>query len=79
MKASTTPPEDLGVLNPSAQNSDSQQAWGVRSPVPVTSSSSSGPVLVEIENLPQNPAAHQHDSKWFVDFPNQNIACVIVF
>ncbi|GAB1285347.1 Band 4.1-like protein 5 [Apodemus speciosus] len=64
MKASTTKPEDLGDVNASAQNSDSQQAWGVRSPVPVTSSSSSGPVLVEIENLPQNSAADQHDRKW---------------
>ncbi|XP_052057049.1 band 4.1-like protein 5 isoform X2 [Apodemus sylvaticus] len=63
MKASTTKPEDLGDLNASAQNSDSQQAWGVRSPVPVTSSSSSGPVLVEIENLPKNSAADQHDRK----------------
>lgn len=64
MKASTTKPEDLGDVSASAQNSDSQQAWGVRSPVPVTSSSSSGPVLVEIENLPQNSAADQHDRKW---------------
>ncbi|XP_021488914.1 band 4.1-like protein 5 isoform X1 [Meriones unguiculatus] len=63
MKASTTKPEDLGVHNASTQNNDSQQAWGVRSPVPVASSSSSGPVLVEIENLPQNSAADQHDRK----------------
>ncbi|XP_034368989.1 band 4.1-like protein 5 isoform X2 [Arvicanthis niloticus] len=63
MKASTTKPEALGVHNASAQNSDSEQAWGVRSPVPATSSSSSGPVLVEIESLPQNSAADQHNRK----------------
>ncbi|KAL1775299.1 band 5 isoform X1 [Sigmodon hispidus] len=63
MKASTTTPEDLGVHNAS-QNNDFQQAWDVRSPVPVTPSSSSGPVLVEIENLPQNSATtNQHDRK----------------
>ncbi|XP_049980411.1 band 4.1-like protein 5 isoform X2 [Alexandromys fortis] len=63
MKASTTKPEDLGVHDTSTQNNDSQQAWGVRSPVPVIPSSTSGPVLVEIENLPQNSAANQHDRK----------------
>ncbi|XP_059136213.1 band 4.1-like protein 5 [Peromyscus eremicus] len=63
MKASTTKPEDLGVHNASTQNNDSQQAWSMRSPVPVTSSSSSGSVLVEIENLPQNSAVNQHDRK----------------
>ncbi|XP_028735638.1 band 4.1-like protein 5 isoform X2 [Peromyscus leucopus] len=63
MKASTTKPEDLGVHNASTQNNDSQQAWSMRSPVPVTSSSSSGSVLVEIENLPPNSAVNQHDRK----------------
>lgn len=55
------------------------KAWGVRSPVPMNPSSSSGPVLVEIENLSQNSAADQHDRKWFVNLLNQNIACVIIF
>lgn len=64
MKASTTKPEDLGVHDTSTHNNDSQQAWGVRSPVPVIPSSTSGPVLVEIENIPQNSAANQHDKKW---------------
>ncbi|ERE73816.1 band 4.1-like protein 5 [Cricetulus griseus] len=63
MKASTTKPDDLGVHYASAQNNDAQQAWGVRSPVPMNPSSSSGPVLVEIENLSQNSAADQHDRK----------------
>ncbi|XP_075843836.1 band 4.1-like protein 5 isoform X1 [Microtus pennsylvanicus] len=63
MKTSTTKPEDLGVHDTSTQNNDSQQAWGVRSPVPVIPSSTSGPVLVEIENLPQNSAANQRDRK----------------
>ncbi|XP_036058184.1 band 4.1-like protein 5 isoform X2 [Onychomys torridus] len=62
-KAGPTKPEDLGVHNASAQNSDSPQAWSMRSPVPVTPSSSSGSVLVEIENLPQNSAVNQHDRK----------------
>lgn len=51
----------------------------MRSPVPVTSSSSSGSVLVEIENLPQNSAVNQHDRKWFVNFLNQNLSCIIIF
>uniref|UniRef100_A0A8C8ZB00 Erythrocyte membrane protein band 4.1 like 5 n=1 Tax=Prolemur simus TaxID=1328070 RepID=A0A8C8ZB00_PROSS len=39
------------------------KAWGVRSPLPVIPSVSSGPVLVEIENLPQSPGTDQHDRK----------------
>ncbi|XP_069317245.1 band 4.1-like protein 5 isoform X1 [Eulemur rufifrons] len=64
MKASTTKPEDLSVHNNvSTQSNGSQQAWGVRSALPVIPSVSSGPVLVEIENLPQSPGTDQHDRK----------------
>uniref|UniRef100_A0AAF6Z4Q7 Band 4.1-like protein 5 n=1 Tax=Bos taurus TaxID=9913 RepID=A0AAF6Z4Q7_BOVIN len=47
--------------NVSAQSNGSQQAWGVRSTVPVIPS---GPVVVEVENLPKSPGADQHDKKW---------------
>ncbi|CAO2636568.1 Band 4.1-like protein 5 [Lemmus lemmus] len=63
MKGKSSPVPKYSVHNTSTQNNDSQQAWGVRSPVPVIPSSTSGPVLVEIENLPQNSAANQHDRK----------------
>ncbi|XP_005397716.1 PREDICTED: band 4.1-like protein 5 isoform X3 [Chinchilla lanigera] len=65
MKASTPKPEELSVHNNvSTQNNESQQAWGVRSAVPVIPSTSSGPVLVEIENLPRSSGMDQHDRKW---------------
>ncbi|XP_048185772.1 band 4.1-like protein 5 isoform X2 [Perognathus longimembris pacificus] len=65
MKASATKPEVLSAHNNvSAQSNNSQQAWGIQSPVPVIPSTSSGPVLVEIENLPQNSGTDQHDRKW---------------
>lgn len=54
------------------------KAWGVRSTVPVIPSTSSGPVLVEIENLPRSSGMDQHDRKWFVNFLNQIIACLII-
>ncbi|XP_072816927.1 band 4.1-like protein 5 isoform X2 [Vicugna pacos] len=64
MKASTAKPEELSVHNNvSTQSNGSQQAWGVRSTLPVISSVPSGPVLVEIENLPRSPGADQHDKK----------------
>nr|XP_045372318.1 band 4.1-like protein 5 isoform X5 [Camelus bactrianus] len=64
MKASTAKPEELSVHNNvSTQSNGSQQAWGVRSTLPVIPSVPSGPVLVEIENLPRSPGADQHDKK----------------
>ncbi|XP_062951404.1 band 4.1-like protein 5 isoform X2 [Cynocephalus volans] len=64
MKASITKPEELSVhSNVSTQSNGSQQAWGVRSTLPVIPSISSGPVLVEIENLPRSPGTDQHDRK----------------
>ncbi|KAM8789754.1 band 4.1-like protein 5 isoform 4-T4 [Rhynchonycteris naso] len=58
MKASTAKPEEIRwVIN------GSQQAWGVRSTLPVTPSISSGPVLVKIEDLPRSPGTDQHDRK----------------
>ncbi|XP_055254901.1 band 4.1-like protein 5 isoform X2 [Moschus berezovskii] len=64
VKASTGKPEELSVHNNvSAQSNGSQQAWGVRSTVPVIPSVPSGPVVVEVENLPRSPGADQHDKK----------------
>uniref|UniRef100_A0A673SKN2 Band 4.1-like protein 5 n=1 Tax=Suricata suricatta TaxID=37032 RepID=A0A673SKN2_SURSU len=64
MKASTAKPEELSVHNNvSTQSSGSQQAWAVRSTLPVVPSVPSGPVLAEIENLPVNPGTDQHDRK----------------
>ncbi|KAM8789759.1 band 4.1-like protein 5 isoform 9-T9 [Rhynchonycteris naso] len=65
MKASTAKPEEISVhSNVSTQSNGSQQAWGVRSTLPVTPSISSGPVLVKIEDLPRSPGTDQHDRKW---------------
>ncbi|KAM8789758.1 band 4.1-like protein 5 isoform 8-T8 [Rhynchonycteris naso] len=64
MKASTAKPEEISVhSNVSTQSNGSQQAWGVRSTLPVTPSISSGPVLVKIEDLPRSPGTDQHDRK----------------
>ncbi|KAF6113646.1 erythrocyte membrane protein band 4.1 like 5 [Phyllostomus discolor] len=61
MKASTARPEELS--HTSTQSNGSQQAWGVRSTLLVTPSIPSGPMLVEIENLPRSPGTDQHDRK----------------
>ncbi|XP_060033965.1 band 4.1-like protein 5 isoform X2 [Erinaceus europaeus] len=64
MKANTAKPEELSVHNNVSMQSDSsQQAWGMRSTLPVTPSVPPGPVLVEIENLPRSPGTEQHDRK----------------
>uniref|UniRef100_A0A4X1SG48 Band 4.1-like protein 5 n=1 Tax=Sus scrofa TaxID=9823 RepID=A0A4X1SG48_PIG len=64
MKGGTGKPEELSVHNNvSAQSNGSQQAWGVKSSLPVIPSIPSGPVLVEVENRPRSPAADQHDKK----------------
>ncbi|XP_008970747.3 band 4.1-like protein 5 isoform X3 [Pan paniscus] len=64
MKVCATKPEELSVHNNvSTQSNGSQQAWGMRSALPVSPSISSAPVPVEIENLPQSPGTDQHDRK----------------
>ncbi|XP_059768028.1 band 4.1-like protein 5 isoform X4 [Balaenoptera ricei] len=64
VQASTGKPEELSVHNNvSAQSNGSRQAWGVRSTVPVIPSVPSGPVLVQVENLPRSAGADQHDKK----------------
>lgn len=64
MKASTAKPEELSVHNSvSTQSNGSQQPWGVRSALPVNPSIPSGPVLVEVENLPRSPGTDQRDRK----------------
>ncbi|KAM4858965.1 band 4.1-like protein 5 isoform 5-T6 [Thomomys bottae] len=73
MKASTTKPEELGVHNNvSTQTNNSQQVWGIQSSVPVIPSISSGPVLVEIENLPQNSGTDQRSRKWLPAASDRN-------
>ncbi|XP_023565467.1 band 4.1-like protein 5 isoform X2 [Octodon degus] len=62
-KASTPKPEELSAHNSVSTQNESQQAWGVRPAVPVIPSTSSGPVLVEIENLPRSSRMDQHDRK----------------
>ncbi|XP_070437202.1 band 4.1-like protein 5 isoform X3 [Equus przewalskii] len=64
MKASTAKPEELSVHNSvSTQSNGSQQPWGVKSALPVNPSIPSGPVLVEVENLPRSPGTDQRDRK----------------
>ncbi|XP_016065284.1 PREDICTED: band 4.1-like protein 5 [Miniopterus natalensis] len=63
MKAATAKPEELSVRTVSTQSNGSQQAWGVRSTLLVTPPIPSGPMLVEIENLPRSPGTDQHDRK----------------
>ncbi|XP_055973646.1 band 4.1-like protein 5 isoform X1 [Sorex fumeus] len=63
MKASTSKPEELSIHNNiSSQSNGSQQAWGMRATLPVSSSVPSGPVLVEIENLQRSPGP-DHNKK----------------
>uniref|UniRef100_A0A8C4FH60 Band 4.1-like protein 5 n=1 Tax=Catagonus wagneri TaxID=51154 RepID=A0A8C4FH60_9CETA len=64
MKGGTGKSEELSVHNNvSAQNNGSQQAWGVKSSLPVIPSVPSGPVFVEVENRPGSAGADQHDKK----------------
>ncbi|XP_036856929.1 band 4.1-like protein 5 isoform X3 [Manis javanica] len=64
MKASTAKPEELSVhKNVSTQSNGSQQVLGMRSTLPMIPSVPSGPVLVEIENLPRSPGTDQHGRK----------------
>lgn len=64
MKASTAKPEQLSIHNNIlAQSNGSQQAWGVKSTQPMSSSIPSGPMLVEIENLQRSPGPN-HNRKW---------------
>lgn len=65
MKADAAKPEEPSVHNNvSSQSNGSQQAWSARSAVPVIPSTTSGPVLVEIENLPRSPGTEQQDRRW---------------
>ncbi|XP_058157135.1 band 4.1-like protein 5 [Dasypus novemcinctus] len=64
MKANTAKPGEHSVHNNfSTQSNGSQQAWSVKSTLSVTPPIPSGPLLVEIENLPRNPGTDQHDRK----------------
>ncbi|XP_007494114.1 band 4.1-like protein 5 isoform X1 [Monodelphis domestica] len=62
MKANATKPDESSLQkNVSTQNNGSQQVRGTR--LPVISSIPSGPILVEIENLPRSPGMSHHDRK----------------
>nr|XP_008256690.1 band 4.1-like protein 5 isoform X3 [Oryctolagus cuniculus] len=63
MKDAAKPEEPSVHNNVSSQSNGSQQAWSARSAVPVIPSTTSGPVLVEIENLPRSPGTEQHDRR----------------
>ncbi|XP_068923013.1 band 4.1-like protein 5 isoform X2 [Petaurus breviceps papuanus] len=63
-RANAMKPEESSLQkNVSAQNNGSQQVRGTRSTMPVISCIPSGPVLVEIENLPRSPGMSHHDRK----------------
>ncbi|XP_068923016.1 band 4.1-like protein 5 isoform X4 [Petaurus breviceps papuanus] len=67
-RANAMKPEESSLQkNVSAQNNGSQQVRGTRSTMPVISCIPSGPVLVEIENLPRSPGMSHHDRKWLSD------------
>ncbi|XP_036742448.2 band 4.1-like protein 5 isoform X1 [Manis pentadactyla] len=64
MKASIAKPEELSIHNNvSTQSNGSQQVLGMRSTLPTIPSVPSGPVLVEIANLPRSPGTDQHGRK----------------
>ncbi|XP_074071080.1 band 4.1-like protein 5 isoform X2 [Macrotis lagotis] len=63
-RANAVKPEESSLQkNVSTQNNGSQQVRGTRSVMPVISSIPSGPILVEIENLPRSPGTSHHDRK----------------
>ncbi|XP_074157906.1 band 4.1-like protein 5 isoform X2 [Sminthopsis crassicaudata] len=67
-RANAVKPEESSLQkNVPTQNNGSQQVRGTRSTMPVISSIPSGPVLLEIENLPRSPGMSHHDRKWLSD------------
>ncbi|KAM9663468.1 band 4.1-like protein 5 isoform 2-T2 [Trichechus inunguis] len=64
MKANTARREELSVHNNvSTQSDGSQQACGLRPPLPVMSPLPCGPALAEKENVPRSPGVDPHDRK----------------
>ncbi|CAH2305089.1 band 5 isoform X1 [Pelobates cultripes] len=52
--------------DPASQTNGSQQVWTGKPTLPVVSNIPSGPVLVEIENLPRSPGAGHGEKKCFI-------------
>ncbi|XP_034642347.1 band 4.1-like protein 5 isoform X3 [Trachemys scripta elegans] len=64
MKANVAKLEETSIPNNVLhQNNGSQQSWNAKPTLPVKMTVPSGPVLVEIENLPRSPGASQQDMK----------------
>ncbi|XP_042698989.2 band 4.1-like protein 5 isoform X3 [Chrysemys picta bellii] len=64
MKANVAKLEETSIPNNVLhQNNGSQQNWNAKPTLPVKMTVPSGPVLVEIENLPRSPGASQQDMK----------------
>ncbi|XP_061465162.1 band 4.1-like protein 5 isoform X2 [Rhineura floridana] len=63
MKGSTAKSEETRVPNVFSQNNGSQQNWNTMPALPSVTTVPSGPVLVEIENLPRSPGTIQQDKK----------------
>ncbi|KYO18213.1 band 4.1-like protein 5 isoform X1 [Alligator mississippiensis] len=62
MRANVTKLEETSIPNNVVnQNNGSQQSWNAKPALPVVRTAPSGPVLVEIENLPRSAGANQQD------------------
>ncbi|XP_074857338.1 band 4.1-like protein 5 isoform X2 [Carettochelys insculpta] len=63
MKANVAKREEMSIPNNILnQNNGSQQSWNAK-PTLAVMTAASGPVLVEVENLPRSPGASQQDMK----------------
>ncbi|XP_025065129.1 band 4.1-like protein 5 isoform X4 [Alligator sinensis] len=68
MRANSTKLEETSIPNNVVnQNNGSQQSWNAKPALPVVRTAPSGPVLVEIENLPRSAGANQQDKSWPLD------------
>ncbi|KAM8934664.1 LOW QUALITY PROTEIN: band 4.1-like protein 5 [Pelodytes ibericus] len=67
MRAQAAKLEQMNARNdPARQTNGSQQVWTGKPTLPVVSTLPTGPVLVEIENLPRSPGASHGEKKCFV-------------
>ncbi|XP_075789182.1 band 4.1-like protein 5 isoform X2 [Pelodiscus sinensis] len=62
MKANVAKPEETSIPNNVLNQNNGSQSWNAKPTLPVMTASS-GPVLVEIENLPRSPGASLQDKK----------------
>ncbi|XP_044293909.1 band 4.1-like protein 5 isoform X2 [Varanus komodoensis] len=77
MRANTTKPEETSLPNNIfSQNNGSQQNWSTMTALPPITAVPSGPVLVEIENLPRSPGTSLQNKKCVpvnVDLDNKEL------